>query len=305
MSKLLFLLGFSLFFASCQLSEQQYMSTSTVLRLNQCTQTSTKIMHEVIQAKLVDLTVADSYRRSYQPILAKATIIEKSTKIVYDSISVFYQEMASLPFGIPIKKERLARFQALKKSANRLQKQSLRLIYNSWNDGGIKGSIFADSTKRKRNIQSIEAALSPIILRAKDKQLSISTNSILLTTLGMLQQKVKQNEAIFINFLRAQTSEMRTYCSWLYLASNSSKTCIRLGETYETAITFLQEMPHDNYEVRLGNRTIKMIDGRSAVYNIPYKKKGEQHFWTSLMIKDPLTKEQTSLHKPFYFEVTP
>jgi hypothetical protein len=264
MSRLLFLLGFPLFFAGCQLSEQQYMSTSAVLRLNQCTQTSTKIMHKVIQAKLVDLTVADSYRMSYQPILAKATIIEKSTKIVYDSISVFYQEMASLPFGIPIKKERIARFLALRQSANRLQKQSLRLIYDSWNDGGIKGSIFADSSKRKRNIKSIEAALSPIVLRTKDKQLTISTNSILLTTLGMLQQKVKQNEAVFINFLRGQTSKLRPF-SRFFIASNSSKPCIRLGETYETAIMFLQEMSHDNYEVKIGNRTIKMIDGRSAV----------------------------------------
>lgn len=303
MSRLLFLLGFPLFFAGCQFSEQQYMSTSAVLRLNQCAQTSTKIMNKVIQARLVDLTVADSYRMYYQPILAKAKIIEKSTKIVYDSISVFYQEMASLPLGIPIKKERLARFQTLKQSASRLQKQSIRLIYDSWNDGGIKATIFADSTKRQECMQQIETKLSPIVLSTSNKAFSISTNSILLTTLGVLQQKIKQNEAVFINFLRSQTGKMST-CGFFYLASNSSKACIRLGETYETAITFLEEMSHDNYEVKIDNRTIKMIDGRSAVYNIPYKKKGEQCFWTSLMIKDPLTKEQTSLHKPFYFEVT-
>jgi hypothetical protein len=305
MSKRLLLFAFSLIFASCQLSEQQYMSTSDVLQLNKCTQTSTEIITKVIQAKLVDLAVDNSYKTYYQPILAKAKIIEKTTKPVYDSISLFHQQMASLPFGIPINKEQLARFQSLKQSASRLQKQSLRLIYESWDDGGIRSTIFADSTKRQQSIQYIETALSPIVIRAKDKQFVPSTNSILLTTLGIFQQKIKQNEAVFINFLIGQTGKMRICGSRFFIATNSSKSCIRLGETYETAITFLQEMPHDNYEVRLGNRTIKMIDGRSAAYNIPYKRKGEQCFWTSLIITSPLTQKKIFLYKPFYFEVHP
>lgn len=304
MPKFLLLLVLFLSLASCQ--EPQYMSTDEVLRFDQCALRSTEIINKTTQIKLVDLRVNNFDKAYYLPILEKIETIEQSTKSIYDSLCLFQQQMASLPLGVPITKEQLARFQALEKSVHRLPKQNLQLIYEAWDHGGIKATIFADTTRRLQSMQALEANLNPITLSTSKKALSISTNSILRTTLGMLQQQIKQNETVFVNFLIGQTSKMRLGpCGGFSVAANSSKTCIRLGETYETAITFLDPMPHHHYKLILEGDTLEMIDDKSSKFSISTQRTGERCFWASLIITDPLTKEQTSFHKPFYFEVSP
>lgn len=303
MPKLLLLLGLSLSLVSCQ--ESEYMSTNEVLLFNQCALRSTEIIHKTIQADLADLRVNNFDKPYYLPILEKIETIEQSTKSVYDSLSLLQQQVASFPLEIPIKKEHLAQFQALNKSAHRLQTQHLQLIYKAWNHGGIKATIFADTTRRLQSIQHLEARLSPIILNRSKNALSIATNSILSTTLGMLQQNIKQNETVFVNFLIGQTGKMGFGpCGWFSVATNSPKACIRLGETYETTITFLEQMPHDHYKLIVEGDTLEMVDDKSSKFSISTQTIGEQCFWTALIITDPLTKEQTSLYKPFYFEVS-
>ena len=303
MPKLLLLLGLSLSFFSCQ--EPQYLSTNEVFIFNQCALRSTEIINKTIQADLVDLKVNNFDKPYYQPILEKVEIIKQSTKSVYDSLCLLQQQMASLPLGTPITKEQLARFQALEKSAHRLPKQNLRLIYEAWDHGGIKYTIFADTTKRQKPIQALEANLNLITLNTSKKDLSIITNSVLRTTLGILQQNIKQSEVIFISFLLGQSSKMR-FCDFggFFVASNSSKTCIRLGETYETAITILEQMPHDSYELIVEGDTLEMINDRST-YSISPQAKGEQCFRSYLVVKNPLTGKQSFFYKPFYFEVSP
>jgi hypothetical protein len=279
------------------------MPTSDFLQLNQCAQNSTEIIHKTIQAQLVYMEMKTADNAGYVPLLAKAKIIAQLTENVYDSIALFQQQIDFLSLEIAAKKEHLVMFQSLLQKAQHLQRQSIALIYKSWDNGGIKATIFADSTKRKTSMQYIKTTLSPIT-PPEWTIISPSINSILQIQIGRLQQQVKQNEAVFINFFASQFGKMTLCGPREFMAINSPKSCIRLGETYEAAFTLLLQMPHDNYEVRIGDSLLNRRYDRSPIYNIPSKTKGEQCFWTSVMIVDPFTKEQTILHKPFYFEVT-
>lgn len=300
MYRSLLILGFAFSFTGCQFSD---LPVNDALQLNQCYQNSANLINKITQAKLIDLEVEASSKAYYQPILAKAKSIAKLTKSVYDSSTLLYQQITRLPLDIAIKKEDFAAFQSLKQQAARLQKQSVQLIYESWDNGGIKATIFSDSSRRQESIQRIEAELSPIFLTTQDQQLASMTNRILLTTLGILQQKVKQNEAVFINFFASQVGGITLCGPRPVLVANSSKTGIRLGETYEAEFIIFQQMPDDNYEVSIGDSILKMTDGFSTAHSIPSTTKGEHCFWTSVVIEEPFTKEQTFLRKPFYFEV--
>ena len=304
MYKLLLPFFFMISGLSCQSSESQYMSTSDGLHLNQCIQNSTEIINKTTQAKLVDMEIDAAYKVHYAPVLAKAKIIAQLTTAVYDSITSFQQQIDLLPLASVINKEQLTTFHSLQQKAQHLQEKSIALVYKSWDNGGIKGTIFRDSTRRKGSIQYIKKEIRPILITTEEKMLSPSIKPILQTKLGLLQQQVKQNEAVFIHFFAGQFGKMMLCGPREFMAINSAKTCIRLGETYEAAFIFLLEIPHKNYDVSIGDSVLNMVDDRSPIYSIPSTAKGEQCFWTTALIENPLTKEQTILRKAFYFEVT-
>lgn len=300
MYRILFILGIVSSFTSCQFSKAP---TSDVLYLNQCAQNNTAFIHRINQSTLVNLEVTSTYKPYYKPILVKAKNIEQLTKSTYDSITQFYHQMASLPLDIAVGKGRLSTFQTLKQQAIRLQKKSIELIDKAWDNGGIKGTVFSDSTKREGCIQRIEVNLSPIS-PLQDKQLVSSKHSVLLTTLNLLQQKVKQNESVFINFLASQIGRMTLGGSRFFATINSSKNCIRLGETYEASIIIPEIIPHHDYKIKVGDSTLEQLHPYRTLHHIPTEVKGEQAFSISILIENPLTKEQTFIRQPFYFEVT-
>lgn len=301
MHKVLFLLNITFYSISCQSSDS---STENELQLNQTMQYSHAFIHGINQTSIADLEVYADYKPHYRPVLARAKSIEKLTNNVYNNIRLFDQQIAHLPLETAIQKDHFTTFQSLEQQAVRLQEESLWLIYKSWDNGGIQSTVFADTTKRKKSIQRIEATLSSIPLITQDRQLASSNNSILLTAISLLQQSVKQSEAVFINFFAGQVGGITICGPRAFVAINSSKTCLRLGETYEATLNIAQIVPRNDYKVVVEDSVLEKQAPYRTKHKIPATQEGEQSFSIFITLKDPLTQKQTFIRNPFYFEVT-
>jgi hypothetical protein len=196
-----------------------------------------------------------------------------------------------------------------------LYDQYVQIIESCWDDGGLKGSIFADIDKKEAVIQSLKKQLSlPSSIHYKPKAHNNQTWAefkfkdkplvAVLPFLSKIQNDIKLSEYALISFFNAQFSGGDIFYDSYDVFAQSSKSSIRLGETYEAEIAFGTYSSEATFEIEVNGDTLNQTQGK-AIYRVRPDKTGEQHYNATIHYTHPATGETTTFRKAFYFEVIP
>lgn len=193
-----------------------------------------------------------------------------------------------------------------------LKEQYIHIIEGIWKNGGIKGTIFADPSKKGRVINELKEELTIISLMDyvnNNQNLSwaefLFGNRPLVAVLAQLQvikNKIWQSESACINFLASQYSSSCGGYDKFDVFAQSSKPSIKLGETYQADIALGTYSSKSIFSVTVNGDTINAIDGK-ATYRVRPKTTGEQYYNARIAVKNPSTGEIETFTKQFYFEV--
>lgn len=188
--------------------------------------------------------------------------------------------------------------------------QSIRLAENTWSNGGIKGTIFADESYRKRAILNLKEDLSTVLLdkiRTNPNQLKTQLESkpvaAKLNLLSSIKNDLQKQAYSTFEFFAMQIGGMCDYGYTRFdIAIQPDKHSISLGETYRTDILYAKYAKATILSVEVEGENIPIIENR-ATYSIKPKKIGEQTFHTKLTFLNPHTNRIDSLERSFYFNV--
>lgn len=219
--------------------------------------------------------------------------------------TTFYKEVDLLKkqFRNDFKKEQsIQTLERLFEKAQHFQKQAIQLVAISWDDGGIKGSIFADITKKQICLKQLKTDLgTPLLewfLPYDQKTYSLA---IFLTQLNHLQNHIRCQENILVRFFVGQ---IFTYCGYDHfdVYAVSKKPSIRLGETYEAGICFGNYTPIPILTVSVDKDSLSIINN-AATYQRKPTNIGEQAYKVALTFKHPISRKIERREQLFYFEV--
>lgn len=203
----------------------------------------------------------------------------------------------------------------LEQKIQTLYDQHLQIIASCWDNGGLKGSIFADIDKKEAAIQNLKKQLSlPSSIHYKPKVHNNQTwvefkfkdkpLAAVLPILSEIQNDIRISEHALISFFISQFSGGDIFYDSFDVFAQSSKSSIRLGETYEAEIAFGTYSSEATFEIEVNGDTLNQTQGK-AIYRVRPDKTGEQHYNTTIHYTNPATGETTTFRKAFYFEVIP
>lgn len=203
----------------------------------------------------------------------------------------------------------------LEQKIKTLYSQYLQIIASCWDNGGLKASIFADIDKKEAAIQNLKKNLTlPSSIHYKPKEHNNQTWAELnfkdkplaavLPLLSKIQNDIRLSESALIFFFISQFSGCNFTYAPIYVFAQSSKSSIRLGETYEAEIALGTYSSEAIFEVEVNGDTLNQMQGK-AIYRVRPDKTGEQHYNATIHYTNPITGETTTFRKAFYFEVIP
>ena len=192
---------------------------------------------------------------------------------------------------------------------NQLIKDYLHVVGNLWKDGGIRATIFADSYKKEAFVKRISEA---ILLNTFHKSLGTSNwvednfqNKTLqeaYLSLTSLQSQVNLSAAAVLKPLSEQMGKLELTYDRFDVFTQSSKSYVLLGETYESEIMLGAYSSQANFAVSVDGRGLSVIDGK-AIYSTPTSKVGEHKYTAKIAVQNPLTGETETFNKTFKYEV--
>ncbi|MBL4649044.1 MAG: hypothetical protein JKY03_04880 [Aureispira sp.] len=196
-----------------------------------------------------------------------------------------------------------------------LYDQYVQIIESCWDDGGLKASIFADFDKKEAAIQNLKKQFSlPSSINYKSKEHNNQTWVVfnfkdkslaaVLPLLSKIQNDIRLSEYALISFFNTQFSGCNFTYDPIDVFAQSSKSSIRLGETFEAEIALGTYSSEAIFEIVVNGDTLNQIQGKS-IYRVRPNKTGEQHYNATIHHTHPLTGETTTFRKAFYFEVIP
>ncbi|BDS13879.1 hypothetical protein [Aureispira anguillae] len=199
----------------------------------------------------------------------------------------------------------------LRSRIEKLKDAYLLLVEQFWKDGGIKGTVFAVSDRKKVLLEALEMELAlstknayPLTSKVQDwanftfQQQSIASVYPLLRA---IQNQAKLSEAAVVNFMASKMTVGCTYDAY-ELFEQPMKRTIVLGESYETEFFLGQYASQANFTVSIQGQTIKSKNGKAIYKTIP-KKVGEQNYTARVAVTNSLTGETESFIKEFTYEV--
>jgi hypothetical protein len=184
----------------------------------------------------------------------------------------------------------------------------LHFMEKSWDNGGIKATIFADTSKKENFMQEIKATLNlPFLSQIRDnptyleRQLKDKPLAVALTLLSSIQNDVRKQEYHIFHFFDRQIGRMHNY-KRVGLWAISSKFHIRLGEIYKSEILLGSYLNNTLRAVVVNGNNLPLVNKR-AIYKIKPTQIGEQAYRPIVRFLNPYTNLVDSLEKTFYFDV--
>jgi hypothetical protein len=190
-------------------------------------------------------------------------------------------------------------------------KNYLDLMESSWDNGGIKGTEFADSRKKESLMQKIKATLDlPFLSQIRtdstylERQLKGKPLAAVLTFLSSIQNDIRKQEYHVFYFFNRQIGRLCNFGSSpefdLHIRPN--KFFIRLGQIYQTEI-FMGNYPNSSFRsVVVEGARIPLLNER-AIYTVKPSQTGKQAYRPTITFFNPYTNLVDSLEKTFYFDV--
>lgn len=189
--------------------------------------------------------------------------------------------------------------------AQNYYQESMQVVVHSWSNEGIKGSVFADISYKKRILQRLNDEIGRPVFEQLNTNTSFNKKDkalpIVLTQLYTLQNDIRRQENALIGFFTGQIPSYGGYDLFDVYAF-SQKSCIRLGETYEAGICFGSYAPISILNVNINKDSIPILYNK-ANYQIKPKELGEQAYKVTLTFQHLISQEIERREQLFYFEV--
>ncbi|MFT5646131.1 MAG: hypothetical protein ACI976_000809 [Aureispira sp.] len=201
----------------------------------------------------------------------------------------------------------------LDKRLRELKKSYLDFVAGLWDDGGIKGTIFADPSKKEASLKTLSQSMTLVSSEGydpkahKDKTWADFTFghmpvAAIYPMLRKYQNDAKTTESAVINFLASQMGKMELTYDKFDVFSQSSKPYILLGEKYESEIALGAYSSQAKFSVSINGSSLSVVDGK-AKYSATGSKVGEKKYTATITVVNPQTDEKETFKKEFSYEV--
>jgi gliding motility-associated protein GldM len=195
----------------------------------------------------------------------------------------------------------------------KLREAYLEYVSSLWNDGGIKNTIFADTSKKEDAMKELEAEMtltSDENYKPENHEGKVWAEytfghmpvAAVYPMLRKFQNDARTSEAAVVNFLAGQMGKLEMNYDKFDVFSQSPKPYILLGETYETEIALGAYSSQAKFSVSVGGRSLKIVDGK-AKYTAKGSSVGQKSYSAKISVNNPLTGETEAFTKQFSYEV--
>lgn len=201
----------------------------------------------------------------------------------------------------------------LDKKIQELREQYIQFVDGLWEGEGIKGTVFADKSKKEAILAKLRTELTLSSSEAykpenhENKSWSEFTFghmpvAAIYPMLRKFQNDAKTSEAAVVSFLASQIGQMELTYDKFAVFSQSSKPYIMLGEQYEAEIALGAYSSQADFSVNVNGSRLNVVDGK-AKYTARGSRVGEQKYTAKISVKNPLTGEVETFSEDFFFEV--
>lgn len=196
----------------------------------------------------------------------------------------------------------------LHQQLKRLREDYLRTVEELWDNGGVKGTIFASPYKREQFTQQVEGDVLVAENMTSNASFWVRTNFYGETVEGVYlllteyQNQVNLSTAAIINRIANQMGKLELSYDKFDVFAQSAKPYVLLGETYEAEIALGAYSSQARFSVSVDGRPLKIEDGR-AKFSARGSSMGEQTYKAKISVQNPLTGETESFTKSFKYEV--
>ncbi|BDS13904.1 type IX secretion system motor protein PorM/GldM [Aureispira anguillae] len=194
-----------------------------------------------------------------------------------------------------------------------LRKAYLDFVAGLWEGQGIKGTIFADPTKKEGALKTLEAEMT--LTSSENYNAEAHENktwadytfghmpvAAIYPMLRKFQNDARTSESAVVNFLAGQMGKLELNYDKFDVFSQSSKPYILLGETYEADIALGAYSSQAKFSVSVGGSSLKIVDGK-AKYSARGSSVGQKTYSAKISVNNPLTGETETFTKEFSYEV--
>jgi len=273
---------------------------------------SNLVLKENTSLEIEGAKISIKYKTQYHSFYPKFKYITTKADSIYNNIEGLKQLVirSSVDYssGFEMSQAKLALVQNLTQSIRSMSQNNLNWIEQTWNNGGIKGTAFADISRKKSMMQQIKVTLDlPFICQIRDNPkyleelLKDKPLAVTLTLLSSIQNDIRKQEYYTFKVFDRQISRMHDY-KHIGLWAISSKQCIRLGETFKSEIVF-GNYPNKMLISIVTNGDNQPMEDQRAKYTIQPTQVGEQAYRPLVTFLNPYTNRVDSLKKTFYFDV--
>jgi len=307
-----------------------------------------KIVEKSVENTIASMEETAKTKTQYQPLVDKAKEVKNITKgfdtyisdmrqrMVEESGGAYtaeeaeksgHPELAGKPIGKKDKdtpqrifvsgdygsEKKEPQGEVLDAKVQELRKQYIQFVDGLWEGEGIKGTVFADKSKKEAVLAKLETELTLSSSEGYD-QASHEGKSWSEFTFGHMpvaaiypmlrkfQNDAKTSEAAVVSFLASQIGQMELTYDKFAVFSQSSKPYIMLGETYEAEIALGAYSSQADFSVNVNGSRLSVVDGK-AKYTARGSRVGEQKYTAKISVKNPLTGETETFSEDFFFEV--
>lgn len=196
---------------------------------------------------------------------------------------------------------------------NELRQAYIDFVGKLWDNGGIKGTIFADSKKKDAVLEQLKNEMTLIsdegYEEAKHEGKSWAEFTFghmpvaaIYPMLRKFQNDARTSEAAIVNYLAGQMGKMELTYDKFDVFSQSPKPYILLGETYEAEIALGAYSSQADFSVAVGGSGLKVVDGK-AKYSARGSSVGQKTYSAKITVTNPQTGEKETFTKEFSYEV--
>ncbi len=194
-----------------------------------------------------------------------------------------------------------------------LRQEYLDFVAKLWENGGIKATIFANQDSKKAALDALSKELTLVSSEGyhpedhegktwADYTFGHMPVAAIYPLLRKFQNDAKTSESAVINFLAKQMGKMELVYDQFAVFSQSPKSYILLGETYQTEIALGAYSSQADFSVSVGGSRLSVVDGK-AQYSTKPSSIGEKSYTAVISVKNPMTQETETYKQEFKYEV--
>lgn len=197
--------------------------------------------------------------------------------------------------------------QVLVEKIQKIEVDCIDLIAELWDNGGIKGTIFINSSKKTTALKQLKEEFT--FDSYKDKHWAKKTFdqkplAAVLPLLSKIQSDILISTQAAVFFLCFQFSITPLHYDKFDVFAQSAKPHIRLGEQYKAEIalgTYASQAP---FKVQVDGKILDIVDGK-AEYKITPHSIGQKTYEAKVSVFNETTQQTATFTKEFHFEVIP